>query len=258
VLDDEELVFEAVRARIAAGEHLDSMLGLPGVDVEGGGAFQHAPDGRLQRIHWRWEPGFRAARDSGRIPPLPPLTPATPEALRVVEDAAGAALPALFRRCYLELGNGGFGPGYGLLPAPEGVGPEPGTLLGDRFSERRERLVNGSLLLICHWGCGIASFIDLRDPAGPMWAIDPNGTPSEALFQEDLTFTQWLGSWAESALEQPAAERTAQQDAATTAYDDPWGDSLHDPWRDSLHDPWRDSLHDPWHADRHADRAENR
>ncbi|MFF5225885.1 hypothetical protein [Dactylosporangium sp. NPDC000521] len=35
---------------------------------------------------------------------------ATPQESRAVEDAVGAALPALFRRCCLELGNGGFGP----------------------------------------------------------------------------------------------------------------------------------------------------
>ncbi|WP_238009528.1 hypothetical protein KZZ52_26990 [Dactylosporangium sp. AC04546] len=94
MVDDEELVFEAVRARVVAGEHLDHMPGLPGMDLEGGGYFEYAPDGRLQRIHERGEAGFRAARDSGRIPPLPPLTPATPEALRVVEDAASVVLPA--------------------------------------------------------------------------------------------------------------------------------------------------------------------
>jgi hypothetical protein len=136
--------------QVAAGEHLDSMRGLPGVDVDGGGAFQYTPDGRLQRIHGRWQPDFRAARDSGRIPPLPPLTPAAPEALCLVEDAIGAALPALFRRCFLELGNGGFGPGYGLLPAPAGTEPEPGTLLHNSYHERGRLLVNGSLLVICN------------------------------------------------------------------------------------------------------------
>jgi hypothetical protein len=40
VYDDEDLVFEAVRARVDAGDYLDSMPGLPGVDTEGGGAFQ--------------------------------------------------------------------------------------------------------------------------------------------------------------------------------------------------------------------------
>ena len=84
------------------------------------------------------------------------------------------------------------------------------------------------MLLICHWGCGITSLIDVRDPAGPMWAIDPNGlhSPSDALFQQDLNFTQWLGRWVEGVLDQPAAGNTGQWDAVTTADDDAW----HDPW----------------------------
>lgn len=219
MVDDGELVFEAVRARVAAGEPLDSMPGLPGEDLEGGGVFMYAPDGRLQRIHARWQPGFRPARDSGRIPPLPPLTPATPEALRAVEAAVGGALPALFRRCYLELGNGGFGPGYGLLPA----GPGPGTLRA-AVLQRDRSPAEGPLLLICEWGCGIVSLIDVRDPDGPMWAIDPNGpdAPHDALFREDFTFTGWLGRWVEGTLEQPAAERAWQWDAETTADHEPW------------------------------------
>jgi hypothetical protein len=112
--------------QVAAGEHLDSMRGLPGVDVDGGGAFQYTPDGRLQRIHGRWQPDFRAARDSGRIPPLPPLTPAAPEALCLVEDAIGAALPALFRRCFLELGNGGSARATGYCRHRQGLNRSPG------------------------------------------------------------------------------------------------------------------------------------
>lgn len=212
-------MFEAVRARVAAGEHLDSMPGLPGADRGTGSVFGYGPDGRMRRIFQRREPGFRAARDSGRIPPLPPLTPAAPEALHRVEEAVGAVLPALFRRCYLELGNGGFGPGNGLLPAPTGSGPEPETLHDDQFSNRRGWLVSGSLLLICHWGCGIASLIDVRDPDGPMWAIDPHGpnNPSDALFQQDLTFTEWLGRWAEGVLDQPDGEQAGHWDEPTAA-----------------------------------------
>ncbi|WP_238009529.1 hypothetical protein KZZ52_26985 [Dactylosporangium sp. AC04546] len=89
--------------------------------------------------------------------------------------------------------------------------------------------MNGSLLVICDWGCGITSLIDVRDPAGPMWAIDPNGpsNPSDALFQQDFTFTEWLGRWVEGALDQPAAEYTGQWGEAETADDDLW----RDPWQ---------------------------
>ena len=62
-------------------------------------------------------------------------------------------------------------------------------------------------LTICHWGCGITSFVDLRDPAGPMWAMDPNPVSGEelaaALFRQDMTLASWLLRWTESRLHQP-------------------------------------------------------
>jgi SMI1 / KNR4 family (SUKH-1) len=45
---------------------------------------------------------------------LPP--PATLEELERAEEALGFALPPLLRRVYGEVANGGFGPGYGLVP----------------------------------------------------------------------------------------------------------------------------------------------
>jgi hypothetical protein len=41
--------------------------------------------------------------------------PVTREAIYDAEQALGFALPELLRRLYEEVGNGGFGPGYGLF-----------------------------------------------------------------------------------------------------------------------------------------------
>ncbi len=44
--------------------------------------------------------------------PLPAtLVPAAQEAVEEAERAVGLPVPPLLRRLYLELGNGGFGPG---------------------------------------------------------------------------------------------------------------------------------------------------
>ena len=40
---NDDLVFEAVRARVETGDYLDERAGLPGVDTEGGGAFESMP-----------------------------------------------------------------------------------------------------------------------------------------------------------------------------------------------------------------------
>ena len=45
---------------------------------------------------------------------LPP--PATPQELEEFEASLGFALPLTLRRAYAEVANGGFGPGYGLVP----------------------------------------------------------------------------------------------------------------------------------------------
>lgn len=187
--------------RIEAGEYLDSMLGVPGEGLEGGGAFRHVSDGQLARIHGRREPDFRTLREAGRIPSLPPLEPAAVDAVEACEAAIGRPLPRLLRRCYLELGDGGFGPGYGLVPIAELA---PSYLAGwPKWWPTEAR----NLLQICHWGCGIASFVDLDGPLDVMWAVDPNPAPEDdlgvAVFREDMTLTSWLLLWTESRLHQP-------------------------------------------------------
>src|SRR5512140_527975 len=41
--------------------------------------------------------------------------PATPEQMAATEAVLGFALPPLYRQILSEIGNGGFGPGYGLF-----------------------------------------------------------------------------------------------------------------------------------------------
>ncbi|TYB66112.1 SMI1/KNR4 family protein [Nonomuraea sp. PA05] len=200
---NDDLVFEAVRARVEAGDYLDERVGLPGVDVdtEEGGAFTHAPDGRLQRLYWRGTPEHRAAQAAGWFAPLPPLQPASVAAVNECEALLGHPMPPLLRRCYLELGDGGFGPAHGFEPL-QGV-------LSDHQQDWPEpwRARGESLLLLCHWGCGIASYVDCGDPSAAIWAIDPNPAPSDnfhvSLFPQHLSFAEWLHRWTEGTLRQP-------------------------------------------------------
>ncbi|MGR6998657.1 hypothetical protein ACU686_12045 [Yinghuangia aomiensis] len=210
VADDVDAIFEAVRARVVSGEYLDSMLGLPGVATDGGGAFQQADDGRLQRMYWRYSAEYRAARAAGIIQMLPPLTPVPPDVLARCEASMGVSLPLLLRRCYLELGDGGFGPGYGLH-AVASAGAPHGTI-GSEFANQEHwpepwRPMAGRLVPVCAWGCGIASFVDCTDPDARMWALDPNPAPGEDvaewLFPQEFGFTEWLRRWTDGQLEQP-------------------------------------------------------
>jgi hypothetical protein len=46
----------------------------------------------------------------------PPVAPATEEEIAAAEARLGVRLPATLRRVYAEVGDGGFGPGDGILP----------------------------------------------------------------------------------------------------------------------------------------------
>ncbi|MGI5486819.1 hypothetical protein [Microtetraspora malaysiensis] len=216
---NDDLVFEAVLARVETGDYLDERAGLPGVDTEGGGAFKYAPDGRLQRLYWRGTPEYRAAQAAGRFVPLPPLMPASVEVVNECEALLGHPLPPLLRRCYLELGDGGFGPAHGLEPLQ--------SILSDYRMQQQDwpepwKPKAKALLLVCHWGCGIASYVNCGDPSAGMWAIDPNPAPSDnfhvSLFPQPLSFTEWLHRWTEGTLHQPwlvQDEKTGEWRGAT-------------------------------------------
>ncbi|HZD00174.1 MAG TPA: SMI1/KNR4 family protein [Actinomycetes bacterium] len=137
---------------------------------------------------------------------LAPLTPASPAAVEEAEGLLGRRLPWLLRRLYLEVGNGGFGPGYGILGVrgghPEIPGDEYHHTAVDLYRQARSGSFTAwgsmpaALLPVCYWGCGIHSLIDCADREARMWAWDPNPAPHDdigkAVFPQSMTFTEWL------------------------------------------------------------------
>ncbi|OKI13046.1 hypothetical protein A6A08_16545 [Nocardiopsis sp. TSRI0078] len=225
-------MFEAVRARVLSGEYLDHRLGPP-VDADGDVIRHRADRGSWRMVYFKGTPEYDTALASGLPDPLPPLTPAPEEAVRECEELLGRPLPPLLRRCYLELGDGGFGPGYGLLPLRD---PENGHSIISAFERRAEwsgtwRPVAGSLLSLCDWGCGIESLVDCRNPSGGMWAIDPNPAPEDdpdaMLFPQEFTFTEWMRRWADGTLQQPCLV----QDGETGLWRGATSTELGTPWR---------------------------
>lgn len=113
------------------------------------------------------------------------------------EEAIGYPLPALLRRLYLEVGNGRFGPGYGisdvnrLIRAREDYCPNP------------ESTVPPALIWIYEFGCDIWSLVDCRERAGRMWVWDGNREHGSELFQQDQTLTDWFALWLECRLSVP-------------------------------------------------------
>ena len=207
-MTDDEVV-RAVRALVAAGEYLDQIPGVPGARLSGGGHFLGN-----RRIYTRGSPEYLEARAAGLVERLPPLTPVSPAAVQEAENLLGHRLPSLLRRLYLEVGNGGFGPGYGILGVRGGHGDDYGHTAVDLHQQARSEAwpawssMPAGLLPICHWGCGIYSLIDCADHQARMWAWDPNPAPDDdlgkALFPQAIGFREWLAQWVSGRLYQPA------------------------------------------------------
>lgn len=195
-------IFDAVARLVAGGEYLDDIPGRAGVDLDGGGMFVGGLDGAtMQRVYTRGSRRYLEAKARGWIEPLPPLRPAPLAAVEEAEALAGVSLPPLLRRLYLEVGNGGFGPGYGLAGLRGGHDNGAATT-----SLQRRRTPGGGPelpMFVCGWGCAITSTIDLAD--GQMWGSDPNAAVPgvSTVFPEHMTFSEWLARWLESRLYQP-------------------------------------------------------
>jgi hypothetical protein len=98
----------------------------------------------------------RAARDDPRTVwyPVVPV-----EGIEFAEEALGLALPEVLRRSYLEIGNGGFGPGP-LIGLPGGYESSWGDLLKATEEMRRDPECDEGWLPVIDWGCCQVSLID--------------------------------------------------------------------------------------------------
>jgi len=117
------------------------------------------------------------------------------------ERAVSLALPTFYKRLLTEVGNGGFGPAYGLLGIPpNGYSDEDvGQDLRDAYLEGRAcpetawRTPRG-LIPLCNWGCGVWSYIDCLSDRGAVVTDD--------LFEDRLEYTEtsdaladWMAAW---------------------------------------------------------------
>ena len=130
--------------------------------------------------------------------------PAEPSALDEAERLTGLKLPPLLRRIYTEVGNGGFGPGYGLIGVSGGANDD-GRTIAELFTEFRRPDEEDphwawpeDLLPVCHWGCAIYSCIDCGDERDLVVIFDPNPHdegPWDDAFRPHTPFREWLQAW---------------------------------------------------------------
>jgi hypothetical protein len=136
--------------------------------------------------------------------------PATQEQIAAAEQSLGFDLPALYKRILAEVGNGGFGPGYGLLGVQGGYPGFSEGSLSDFYAHCRRQGPEGdgaawpSLVLpVCTWGCGIYSCLDCGEPGAPVLVYDPGvHVLDEGIIEATLTDTESNVVWTYQADEQ--------------------------------------------------------
>jgi hypothetical protein len=127
---------------------------------------------------------------------------ASESSIRDAERALGFAIPAILRRLYSEIGDGGFGPGhgfYGLVSGTEKFPDENVTYLYRLFRkgdpEDPEFSWPHMLLPVLDWGCAIRSCVDCSIPSLPIVRHDPNVETPLQFKNEGWHFEEWLQAW---------------------------------------------------------------
>lgn len=153
---------------------------------------------------------------AGRARPWPPASGAE---LAAFEQRIGGSLPTLWREIFTTIGNGGFGPGYGIYGLITGAPDDQGQVALSLFESLRQPDPEdprwhwpAELVPIAHWGCAIQSCIDVSGAAGRIVRFDPDGHgPDEgwdgAWWEEAPSSAEWWTAWLEGRLsfEQGAA-----------------------------------------------------
>jgi hypothetical protein len=117
-------------------------------------------------------------------------------------------LPPFLRELYLVVGNGGFGPGYGLMGAHGGFRDDVGntivdlyrTFIGTDPEDPSWRWPRG-LVPFCHFGCAIYTCVDCNTSAGRVVLWDPNfheagDEPRLAMREVAESLEAWFAAWA--------------------------------------------------------------
>jgi hypothetical protein len=137
----------------------------------------------------------------------PGLIPSEPPDFASDERRLGFALPPLMKQIYKEIGNGGFGPGYGLIGVSNRVPDYDGRIVPANYELFRASSTDEpnwnwpeGLLPVCDWGCAIRSCVDCADPNFRMRIFDPNVHDgddwADSFFEESPSFKTWIAAWA--------------------------------------------------------------
>jgi len=158
-------------------------------------------DELIQRLNARIR--IAPSTDCQQHPPIVARPPLLPEELEDFERESGIRLPKILRRIYAEVGDGGFGPDWGINPL-RGTS-EMSVEVWDHLE--RQEWEQGPpagwpdpLIRICEIGCNAYYGIDCTTDEGNVIIVDPlQGTEDPVTWLKPLNKSvgDWLGEWVE-------------------------------------------------------------
>ena len=132
---------------------------------------------------------------------------ALPDQIAEAQAALGFELPALLRELYLRVGNGGYGPGYGLVGIAGGASDDTGKSLVDLYAgfaasdpDDDHWRWPSRLLPVAHLGCAMYACIDCSTAEGRVVWFEPNPHSSREPWDDSFiplapSMSDWLRSW---------------------------------------------------------------
>ena len=134
-------------------------------------------------------------------------TPASSESIDKAENELGFPLPDILKFIYLNVANGGIGPGYHILGVFGGHASDEGDTISELYTALSSIDPDDSLWVwpsglvpFCHWGCAIYSCFDAKKTENPVVWFDPNlremGEPmSQQFMSHRPSLESWLQGW---------------------------------------------------------------
>ena len=123
--------------------------------------------------------------------------PCSRDAVHQAEKLLQLKFPSLLVECLTQVGNGGFGPGYGLIGI-QGSESDFGDLVNTCMQIRRDRADKQwthDLLPFCAWGCNIFACVDCK--TSDVWIL--RGEAEHELERTSLSLEAFLSRWLDGA-----------------------------------------------------------
>lgn len=128
---------------------------------------------------------------------------ATSAAVEEAERTIGFAFPNLLRAIYLEVANGGVGPGHQILGVKGGFLSDEGDTISDLYLELKQEdpidplwVWPEGVVPFCQWGNAIYSCYKATEAGHPVVWFDPNSREiGEPMDQQFLPHKESLEAW---------------------------------------------------------------